>query len=382
MLVIDSLLGGGTERSLADLLTCYPSRNVEPLVIALRQSGSEGFEEEVIRSGVIVLFSPPGSPFAQITWLRKLIRNHKPDLVHTMLAKADMIGRVAAWRTGVPLLCSLVIVPYEKERLKERNLSRWKVRLWQLMDIITSAFLVDHFHAVSESVKEGAVRRLRLAPEKITVVRRGRNEEKIGQPSPERKIEARRVLGLGREDIVLLNVGRCHYQKGQQYLLEAVSMLAPRWDRLRLLIAGRAGNASQELEAFTKSLGLNGRVSFLGHQREVTTLLTAADIFVFPSLYEGLPGAVIEAMALGLPIIASDIGPVRELAEEGKNALLVPLRSSGALSEAIERLMLEPRMRENFGKRSREIFLERFRLAASADDMVKLYRKVTENEGA
>ncbi len=378
MLVIDGLWVGGTERSLADLVTCYSARGVRPLVIALRRCGSEGVEEEVISNGIEVLFAPKASAFAQISWLRKLIRQRRPDLIHTMLAKADMIGRMASWRTGVPILCSLVVTPYDEERLKEKHISRWKVRLWQVLDVITSQFLVTHFHAVSESVKKYAVKRLGLSPEKITVIPRGRNQDRIGQPSHVRKIEARRTLGLRMEDIILSNIGRCDYQKGQRYLLGAMNMLASRWDRLHLLIAGRDGNASEELGALVRSLGLNGRVSFLGHQREVGTMLAASDIFVFPSLYEGLPGALIEAMALELPIIASDIGPVREVVEEGGNALLVPLRSSEALSEAIERLLLDPGMREALGKRGREIFEGHFKLSSSADRMVRLYHKVIE----
>lgn len=379
MVVIDSLWAGGTERSLADLLTCYPSRNIQPIVVALRRCGSVGFEEEVIDSGIEVLFAPKPSFFTQTRWLRKIISKRKPDLIHTMLARADMIGRVAAWNTGIPVLCSLVTIPYDEQRLKEKQLSRWKVRLWQLLDISTSNFLVTHFHAVSESVKRGAVKRLMLPDGKITVVKRGRDERKIGPPSYERKKEARRALGLNQEDFVLCNVGRLDYQKGQRYLLEAMSMLVARWDRLRLLVAGRSGNVSPELEALIESRGLNSRVMFLGHRNDVETVIASSDIFVFPSLFEGLPGAVIEAMALGLPVIASDIGPVREVVEEGKNALLVPIRSSLALGAAIERLILEPDLREMLGKRSREIFLERFRLPASADSMVNLYRNVVES---
>jgi glycosyltransferase involved in cell wall biosynthesis len=379
MLIIDGLWVGGTERSLAELLKCYRSRNVKPVVAALRRCGSEGVEEEVLKSGVEVLFAPCGSLFGQISWLRRLIRDQKPDLVHTMLAKADMLGRTAACRTGVPLLCSLVVVPYDEQRLKEKHMKSWKAKVWRLLDTLTSSFLVTHFHAVSESVKQGAVGSLGLPREKITVVRRGRDDEKMVPPSNERRLQARRILGLNQEDIVLSNVGRCDYQKGQRYLLEAAGMLAPRWDRLRVFIAGRTGNASAELESLIRSGGLTGRVTLLGHQREIETLLAATDIFVFPSLYEGLPGALIEAMALGLPVIASDIGPVREVVEEGENALLVPIRSSAALSESIERLILNPDLREAMGKNSRNIFLERFRLSTSADNMVSLYRNVVES---
>lgn len=381
MFVIDSLSAGGTERSITDLLMLFQSRNVEALVVALRQCGPEGFDDEVRGGGIELLFAPSGSALKKILWLSRLIKQRKPDLIHTMLAKADMVGRLASFNT-VPVLCSLVNLPYNPEKFKEKCLPRRKVRLWQILDIITSRFLVTRFHAVSESVKDGAVRRLFVPGRKIAVVGRGRSEQALGEPSEERKAEARRVLGLGEDEIVLSNVGRCDYQKGQRYLLEAMKTLGPNGGRLHLLIAGKDGTASRELDALAAEPGFDKRVTFLGHRRDVQTILAASDVFVFPSLYEGMPGALIEAMALGLPIIASDIGPVREVVEEGKNALLFPIKSSGALGDAIERLAINPAMRESFGKRSREIFLERFRLPSSADGMVRLYQDVIEGAKA
>ena len=107
------------------------------------------------------------------------------------------------------------------------------------------------------------------------------------------------------------------YAKGQRYLLEAMEILVPTRPRLVLLVAGRLGDMSRELERLRDRPGLRGQVHLLGHPDDVPEILAAADLFVFPSLYEGLPGAVIEAMALGLPVIASRIEPVREIVEEG-----------------------------------------------------------------
>lgn len=123
---------------------------------------------------------------------------------------------------------------------------------------------------------------------------------------------------------------------------------------------------------------LGDRVRFLGFVEDVPEILAAADIFVLPSLYEGLPGALIEAMALGLPIVAADIDATREILEPGRNAILVPSASPSHLAGAILRFLREEETRRGFGLRSRSIFEERFTLDGSVRHMVAMYESVLE----
>jgi len=122
--------------------------------------------------------------------------------------------------------------------------------------------------------------------------------------------------------------------------------------------------------------GLGSPVELLGHREDVPEILAAADVFAFPSLWEGLGGALIEAMALGLPIVASDVPAIREVVDEGANARLVPPADPPALAEALARLLGDARLRSSYGERSREIFLERFTLERSAEAMLALYQRV------
>ena len=146
--------------------------------------------------------------------------------------------------------------------------------------------------------------------------------------------------------------------------------------KLVLLIAGRSGHLTAELERLRSQNGLNGAVRFLGHRTDVPEILAAADLFVFPSLYEGMPGAVIEAMALGLPIVATNIAPVREIVEEGRNALLTKPASAAELATAIEMLLEDGQKATAFGTRSREIFEKRYTLDQSVARMIELYHRV------
>ena len=146
-----------------------------------------------------------------------------------------------------------------------------------------------------------------------------------------------------------------------------------------LLIAGREGPFSLDLERFREAAGLNGQVRLLGHREDLPEILAAADLFVFPSVYEGLPGAVIEAMALGLPIVASDLPSIGELVEASSNAILVERASPAQLVTAVETLLDDREMALEYGKHSRKIFEARFTLEPSVSRMIALYRRVADS---
>jgi glycosyltransferase involved in cell wall biosynthesis len=270
----------------------------------------------------------------------------------------------------------VVNTDYDKVRLNDPNIRATRHWVAQVLDSWTARHLTTHIHANSNAVKAAAVRDLRISPEKITVIEQGRDSIRLGQPSAQRRDRARLLLGLQEDQEVLINVGRQDYQKGHRYLLEAVRGLIPTHPRLVLLVAGRSGDASRELEHLRDRFGLREQVLFLGQRDDVPDILASADLFVFPSLYEGLPGAVIEAMALGLPVIASSIEPVRETVEEGRNALLVKPASPVELATAIEHLLEDRETAHAFGQRSREIFEERFTLERSIVRKIDLYRQV------
>jgi len=147
---------------------------------------------------------------------------------------------------------------------------------------------------------------------------------------------------------------------------------------LLLLVAGREGNESDELQRLLQKWPDAAKhTRLLGHRSDVADILAAADIFVFPSLFEGMPGAVIEAMASGLPVVASDIEPVHDVAEIGNNADVAPPRDPAKLAAAIDTLLNDPDRRASMGTRSREIFEERFTMERSVASLLDLYRSLS-----
>lgn len=371
---IESLGSGGTERSLAELLPPLTASGVEPEVVCLRRV--EGCHEAVEAAGVPVTVLAARGWWSRIAELRRRLRRKPPDLLHTMLFRTDLIGRLAAAGTGVTVLGSLVSTPYDPVRRLDPRVRTGRLNRARRADAWTARRLCHHFHAVSRAAANAAVRDLGVPAERITVVPRGRDPRALGIPSPRRRAAARAVLGLEEEDELVVHSGRHEYAKGQLDLVAATALLARSRPRLRVLIAGREGALTADLEQAIAA-GVTDRVRLLGHRDDVPELLAAADLFAFPSLYEGLPGAVIEAMALGLPVVAADIPPLREVVEPDRSALLVPPGEPAALASAIDDMLFDRERARTFGRRGRALFEERFTLERSLHGMLELYRSLT-----
>jgi glycosyltransferase involved in cell wall biosynthesis len=377
LFVINGLGTGGAERSLAEMLPLLAQHEVDALVACLH-GREEGVQERVLRAGFDVRFVRSRHFLGRVRELSAIADEWKPDLIHTTIFESDLVGRLAGRRIGCRVLTSLVNTSYDPVRLADPSVRRWKLRAAQAADGWTARRWNTCFHAITNTVKEAAVRDLRVDPELITVIPRGRDAASLGDPGPERRRQTRQRLAIPVDATVVLNVGRQEYQKGQQILLDAAAELLPRDRNLVFLIAGRPGNETNNLVSLHDDLRLGERVRFLGHRDDVPDLLAAADVFVFPSLYEGLGGAVIEAMFLGLPIVASDLPVMREVVEEDGNALLFQRGSASALAKALGDVLGDRGRADAFGRRSREIAVSRFGLDAVADRSVALYRELVD----
>ena len=311
----------------------------------------------------------------RILELRRLRSQVQPDLVHTTIFEADVAGRIACAGSRVPVITSLVNTSYDPVRLTDPAITPWKLHAAQVIDGWTARHLTTHFHAITGAVRDASIRDLRIDPQRVTVVERGRDPRRLGEPGAERRARARRDLGVDDDELVLLTLGRQEFQKGQWVLIDAMPKILATRPNATLLLAGREGNASARLRTAVRAAGVEGSVRFVGHRDDVPELLAAADIFVFPSLYEGLGGALIEAMALGLPIAASDLPAIREVVDR-ENAVLIPAGSSPELADTVLALADDPGRRRAMGERSRAIFEERFTLERSARRMLELFERV------
>ena len=226
-----------------------------------------------------------------------------------------------------------------------------------LRSFLTHRLLVDRFITPSRSVRDQVVATGYVRAERVAVVPNG-----VRVPAPDRgaRERARRELALG-DGPVLIVTSRLHESKGHAHLLAAFEPIAAGHPSAALVVVGD-GKLRGALEEDARRRGIAGRVRFTGLRSDVEDLLPAADLFVLPSLLEGLPNAVLEAMASGLPVVATDVDGVGEAVIDGVTGTLVPPADSGALGAAIEDLLADPARRRSLGAAGRARVREHFTL--------------------
>ncbi|WCO65844.1 glycosyltransferase family 4 protein [Iamia majanohamensis] len=372
--VIDALgVGGGAEHSLATLLPELRERGVESSVVCLRPREG-GLQAALTAAGVEVTVLPGRPGPRQVRALRRIVRERRPDLVHATLLPACLTARFACPGLGVPLLNSLVNTTYDPVRVRLAGLSPTRVRAWRVIDGLTARHLVDHLHVLSEAVRAEAVGVLGVDRARTTLIPRGRSASDLGRAGATRRTSVRQALGVADEEPLVVNVARQDLQKGQDVLLRAWPRVLAAHPRATLLLVGREGAASARLRDEARTL--DASVRMLGHRDDAVDLVAAADLFAFPSLYEGLGCAVIEAMALETPVVASDAPALIELLEGGDLGVVVPRGDAEALGDALVALLADPGRRAGLAARARTVFLDRYELAAVADLTVTLYQEL------
>jgi glycosyltransferase involved in cell wall biosynthesis len=289
----------------------------------------------------------------------RVVREFQPDILHTWLPTANTLGRVAGIAAGVPVLIA-----------SERARDSWKGRVWRKTDRILAkrtARIITNANAVRQFL----VSQIGLPAEKLRVVRNGldfgefdaASARGLSDPLPD--AEGRLVVGT---------VGRLEEQKGTVYLLEAFARLPRDLTQARLWIVGD-GPEGKELRIRAARLGVEERVCFMGVRRDVPALMDRFDLFVLPSLWEGLPNVVIEAMAARRAVVATNVDGTPEAVGHGWTGLLVPPASPGALAQAMERLLREPALRQKFGAAGRRKAEEQFGLARMIAETQDVYRE-------
>ena len=317
---------GGAERMVASLAASLQALGAENVVIA--PANGEGWLATELRgTGVRVesfrLDRPVSPAFAR--WLAERLRHHRVALAHSHEFTMAVYGAWAARRAGVPHMFTMHGGRYYAGRLQRRLAMRVAVAF--------SGATV----AVSQSVAQHLSRDLWVGRSRITTIPNGAGLVPVAQSS------LRAELKLAPGDHLALAVGNLYPVKGHGHLLEAFGLLASRFPTLHVAIAGR-GDLEPLLRARAHALGVAERFHLLGLRSDVANLLAGADLFVLPSLSEGLPLALIEAMLAGKTIVASTVGEVGAVLNGGgaHAGLLVPPGDAGALAHALARLLSDP----------------------------------------
>ena len=332
--LIESDGPGGAERVVAELATSFQALGARNVVF-LPADGEGWLGRQLEPSGAVVEYftiDRPVSP-ACARALESAFRRHRITVAHSHEFSMAVYGAWASWRAGVPHVITMHGARYYAGRLRRRVAMRTAIAL--------SAKTV----AVSSRLAREMGRDLRIAPACIATISNG-----VRYVRPERTT-LREELGLGPCDRLMVAIGNLYPVKGHRYLIDAMALLAGRHPTLHLAIGGR-GELADALAARAREAGLATRVHLLGLRPDVAAILAAAEIFVLPSLSEGLPLARLEAMFAGCPIVASDVGEVGIALARGEAGLLVEPGNPAALAVALDRVLRDPNRARDLGKRA------------------------------
>ncbi|HEV7937426.1 MAG TPA: glycosyltransferase family 4 protein [Solirubrobacteraceae bacterium] len=366
---IDSLHGGGAETSLLDMVPALRARDVELSLVTLLPD-DDALTARVQELGVPIRRLAGYSWPKRFAELRRELHRSRPDLLHTSLARSDMVGRAAAVGVDVPVVTTLVNSFYGPEHRANSAYGPLVVDGAQLVDML-AARRTTVFHAISYAVADVMTRRLRLRADRVEVVYRGRDEARLGRRTMERREAVRTALGISTDTPLVLIVGRLDLQKAVDVALRATGILQQTLADVQTIVVGRNGNAARDVHELAASMQ---NVRMLGHRDDVPDLMCAADCLCFPSRWEGLGGTVIEAMALELPIVASDIGPIREaLGDVGWP--LATVDDVHAVADGLSSLLAGGRTVAERVANGRRRYENVFTMTSVAEGMVELYSR-------
>ena len=288
------------------------------------------------------------------------LKRIRPRIIHTHGYKAAIVGYAAHLVTGATVVATCHgWVDDSQGRRSYAWLTRLERRLYPWFSRVVSVSPL-----IARQLEEWGVSSARITqiPNGITIP---------PPPSAETVAQLRRRHNISSDAIVVLSVGRLSEEKGQADLVDAAAQLMEKYPALRVLILGE-GHLNAALQARINERKVEGVVSLLGFQSNVSDYLALADVFALPSLSEGLPLSILEALAAGIPIVSTPVGAIPTLLEDGVSALFVPIRSPGALAAAIEALITRPDLRAALARSGRNIVAE----TGTARTMYERYREV------
>ena len=354
--VITSMPVGGAETLLVNLLRRMDPELIRPEVICLKEPGPLG---EAIADEFPVHSRLIGSKWdIGVLWrLARLMRSRETDVVVTVGAGDKMFwGRLGAFLAGVPVIASAL------------HSTGWPDGVGRLNRLLTP--LTDAFIAVAESHGRFLHEFERFPKQKVVVIRNGVDCERFS-PSEANRIEVRKELNLPENAPLGGIVAALRSEKNHTMLVRAAAQLRQSHPDLHWLIIGD-GPERETIQALARELSIDDRIHLLGTRHDTPRLVSALDVFTLCSLNEASPVSILEALACGVPVAASDVGSVRESVRNGETGYLFESEDLGGMVSSIDRLLADADERARLGSAGRELVL----LSGSLESMVGGYQRL------
>lgn len=324
---------------------------------------------EVRKLGVPVMVFPE-SEQSGLTLLRTVTaycRTHKFDLLHTHKYKDNLVGVCAAVRCRIPHVVRTVhglSEPFD-------GIEAIKMRIYDDFDDLAIRLKVDRLIAVSSQIEQVLSRR--YGAHRVVQIHNGIRLS--GITATKSSHEVREHLGVPATRRLIGTVGRLTQVKGHEHFLSAAQLLLKEHEDLHFVVVGD-GPLMERLKITSDDIGIAGRISFLGHRDDTYDLIRAMEIFVLPSLHEGIPMVILEALALGRPVVASRVGGIPEVISDGVQGLLVPPGDPYKLAEACGRLLTDCGLAERCSRAGQIRVEQDFSSTSMGEAVAALYHEL------
>ncbi len=356
--IIDRLPADGAERLLVDVLK-NSSNNFKFMVLCLVEGGV--LVAELKEIGVPVIIFDKSSKY-DIRILLKLIYwliQQKPMVVHTHLFTADTWGRLAAFISRVPCIVNTV-----------HSTNTWMGAIHRIIDRILSR-VTDRVIACSHEVATVLIKTFKISEYRIKVISNGIDFNRFESINLSRINE---IDSLPDNIIKIVIVGRLHPAKGHLDLIKAIAKLKDTCRNFHVFFVGE-GDLQHDIITKCTESGINDYISLMGQRSDIPSILAKVDVFVMPSHWEGLPMALLEAMAMSKAVIASRVGGIPDVITDGDNGLLIDKSDYLALSNALQKLLSSSELRKKLGNAAKKSVLENY----SAKNVSKEYELLYQN---
>jgi len=309
---------------------------------------------EAVEGGVKVIALPslvrrisPLQDLKALFYLWRLLIREKPSMVHTHTSKAGILGRLAAKLAGVP-----IIIHRPHGHVFYGHFGPLVSKCFLLTERLM-ALITDRMVALTLAERNDHIALSVFSPEKIVMIHSGVDVDRFMNVRIN-IAEKKRVLGLNSKGLVVGTVGWLLPIKGPMHLLKAMSNVWESHPETSLIFVGK-GDLEKELKEEARRMGVWDKVKFLGWRDDIPEIMQVLDVFVLPSLNEGMGRVLVEAMAAGKPVVASRVGGILDLVKEGQNGFLAEPGDEKGIAIAIKKLLENKKMRNKMGKRGREI---------------------------
>ena len=361
---------GGAEKALLELVRRLDRDKYRVIVCSVGQGGILETEFKNYADRVAVFPKKFSFDISLIWKVAKLMQKENIDIVQTTLFYADIIGTFAAMLARVPVMISwqtaLALPTGHLKDDKLRHTTSYKYAVKHIDKII----------AVSDDIKTFFVEKRGIEADKIITIPYGVD---LDLYSCRNGIKKREELNLNAFDPVIGVVGHLSEVKGHTYLIEAAPKICKEFPDVKFVFAG-SGPQRETLEKQVKNLNLSSNFHFLGVRRDIPELLNIIDIFVLPSLFEGLPNVILEAMASSKPVVASAVGGIPEAVQHQVTGLLVPPKDPDALADAILKMLADREWATNMGKEGRKRVEEFFSIENEVKKIQQVYDDLFEQK--